>query len=215
MPRAVFVNRDRCLRRARHAAPRLHVVLPCAAAGMPIVTLLPGVVYGPGAASEGNLVGRMVRDHLAGGPPGLVEVDRPPAAPRTVKILERDWPLDSTRSFEKLSCRTTPLLRGIRGLLAELRRARPVVPILLFGLRPCERAWKKPSPWPCFPKLHQQFKRAPSVEWPPTSRTRPRKAVSPHYTMRLAGCAGFCRRSNPPAPCRLLMSIPRPRRRCG
>jgi farnesol dehydrogenase len=43
------------------------------AAGLPIVTLFPGVVYGPGPATDGNLVGRLVRDHLAGRLPGLVE----------------------------------------------------------------------------------------------------------------------------------------------
>jgi dihydroflavonol-4-reductase len=41
------------------------------------VRLDPGVVYGPGVYSEGNLIGRMVRDHLAGRLPGLVGADRP------------------------------------------------------------------------------------------------------------------------------------------
>jgi farnesol dehydrogenase len=44
--------------------------------GMPIVSLVPGVVYGPGAATEGNLIGRLVSDHLAGRLPGLVGADR-------------------------------------------------------------------------------------------------------------------------------------------
>lgn len=35
-----------------------------AADGLPIVTLYPGVVYGPGPATAGNLVGRLMRDHL-------------------------------------------------------------------------------------------------------------------------------------------------------
>jgi farnesol dehydrogenase len=48
-----------------------------AARGAPIVRLYPGVVYGPGVYSEGNLIGRMVRDHLAGRLPGLVGADRP------------------------------------------------------------------------------------------------------------------------------------------
>jgi NAD+-dependent farnesol dehydrogenase len=43
---------------------------------VPIVTLVPGVVYGPGAATEGNLVDRLVRDHLAGTLPGIVGADR-------------------------------------------------------------------------------------------------------------------------------------------
>jgi nucleoside-diphosphate-sugar epimerase len=46
------------------------------AEGVPLVSLVPGVVYGPGEATEGNLVGRMVRDHLAGRLPGLIGADR-------------------------------------------------------------------------------------------------------------------------------------------
>ena len=41
-----------------------------------IVRLYPGVLYGPGVDSEGNLVGRLVRDHLSGRLPGLVGADR-------------------------------------------------------------------------------------------------------------------------------------------
>jgi farnesol dehydrogenase len=44
-------------------------------AGVPLVSLVPGVVYGPGEATEGNLIGRMVRDHLAGRLPGLIGAD--------------------------------------------------------------------------------------------------------------------------------------------
>jgi NAD+-dependent farnesol dehydrogenase len=44
--------------------------------GAPLVRLYPGVIYGPGVASDGNLVGRMVSDHLAGRLPGLVGADR-------------------------------------------------------------------------------------------------------------------------------------------
>jgi nucleoside-diphosphate-sugar epimerase len=43
---------------------------------VPIVSLLPGVIYGPGAATEGNLVGRLVRDHLEGRLPGVIGADR-------------------------------------------------------------------------------------------------------------------------------------------
>ena len=45
-------------------------------AGLPLISLVPGVVYGPGSATEGNLIGRMVGDHLAGRLPGLVGADR-------------------------------------------------------------------------------------------------------------------------------------------
>lgn len=46
------------------------------AAGAPIVRLYPGVVYGPGALTDGNLVGRQIADHLAGRLPGVVGADR-------------------------------------------------------------------------------------------------------------------------------------------
>ena len=164
-----------------------------AARGVPIVTLVPGVIYGPGINTEGNLVGRMVRDHLRGHLPGIVGPDRiwsfsyvddvaeahataleageaaaeyavggenarqmrlfellrdetaaplprripaPLAAaaawveertrrvPRlttgTVRILQHDWPLDSTRSAGKLNYRVTPLISGLQALLRSI-----------------------------------------------------------------------------------------------
>jgi farnesol dehydrogenase len=39
--------------------------------GMPLVRVYPGVIYGPGPNTEGNLVGRMIADHLAGRLRGL------------------------------------------------------------------------------------------------------------------------------------------------
>jgi NAD+-dependent farnesol dehydrogenase len=44
--------------------------------GVPIVLLYPGVVYGPGIRSEGNLLARLMADHLAGRLPGLVGAGR-------------------------------------------------------------------------------------------------------------------------------------------
>jgi nucleoside-diphosphate-sugar epimerase len=44
--------------------------------GLPLVTVTPGVIYGPGIDSEGNLVGRLIRDHLAGRLPGIIGADR-------------------------------------------------------------------------------------------------------------------------------------------
>ena len=44
--------------------------------GQPIVILYPGVVYGPGVMSEGNLLGRLLADHLAGRLPGLIGPER-------------------------------------------------------------------------------------------------------------------------------------------
>ena len=46
------------------------------ASRLPIVRVYPGVVYGPGALTEGNLVGMMVSDHLRGRLPGVVGADR-------------------------------------------------------------------------------------------------------------------------------------------
>jgi farnesol dehydrogenase len=43
-----------------------------AAAGQDVVILYPGVVYGPGDMTEGNLVARLVSDHLRGRLPALV-----------------------------------------------------------------------------------------------------------------------------------------------
>jgi farnesol dehydrogenase len=45
-------------------------------AGIPIIRLYPGVIYGPGELTEGNLVGRMVRDHLRRRLPGLIGANR-------------------------------------------------------------------------------------------------------------------------------------------
>lgn len=47
-----------------------------AADGVPVVTLYPGVIYGPGPATEGNLVGRLMRDHLRGALPGVIGAER-------------------------------------------------------------------------------------------------------------------------------------------
>jgi farnesol dehydrogenase len=40
--------------------------------GLPVVIVVPGVVYGPGVRSEGNLVTRLLADHRAGRLPGIV-----------------------------------------------------------------------------------------------------------------------------------------------
>jgi NAD+-dependent farnesol dehydrogenase len=44
--------------------------------GLPVTILVPGVIYGPGVATEGNLVGRLMADHLAGRLPGVIGADR-------------------------------------------------------------------------------------------------------------------------------------------
>jgi NAD+-dependent farnesol dehydrogenase len=45
------------------------------AGGAPVVRVYPGVIYGPGALTEGNLIGTMVSDHLRGKLPGIVGAD--------------------------------------------------------------------------------------------------------------------------------------------
>jgi len=45
--------------------------------GAPLVRVYPGVVYGPGAFTEGNLVGRLIADHLKHKLPGLVGPEQP------------------------------------------------------------------------------------------------------------------------------------------
>jgi farnesol dehydrogenase len=40
--------------------------------GVPLTRVYPGVVYGPGSFTEGNLVGRLIADHLRGRLPGLI-----------------------------------------------------------------------------------------------------------------------------------------------
>ena len=47
-----------------------------AAEGIPLVALYPGVVYGPGRATEGNLVARLMLDRLRGRLPGIIGGDR-------------------------------------------------------------------------------------------------------------------------------------------
>jgi NAD+-dependent farnesol dehydrogenase len=42
------------------------------AGGTPLVRVYPGVIYGPGAFTEGNLVGRLIADHLNRRLPGLI-----------------------------------------------------------------------------------------------------------------------------------------------
>ena len=45
--------------------------------GSPVIRVYPGVVYGPGSFTEGNLVGRLVADHLKHRLPGLVGPENP------------------------------------------------------------------------------------------------------------------------------------------
>jgi NAD+-dependent farnesol dehydrogenase len=40
--------------------------------GVPLVRTYPGVIYGPGVRTDGNLLGGMIADHLAGKLPGII-----------------------------------------------------------------------------------------------------------------------------------------------
>jgi farnesol dehydrogenase len=61
--------------RTKVAADR--VAVAAAAAGAPLVRVYPGVIYGPGVLTEGNLVGRLIADHLKGRLPGLIGPEQP------------------------------------------------------------------------------------------------------------------------------------------
>jgi farnesol dehydrogenase len=175
--------------------------LKALSSGAPLVILYPGVVYGPGRATEGDLVGRLLRDHMGDRLAGIVgaerqwsfafmddvadlhvrAVERPDASgeyhaggvnapqkrlfeitrevtgrqlPRqlpatvarlagaleefraritgrlplitqgAVRILEHDWPLDSSRSIRELNYRITPLEVGMRRTLETLNGER-------------------------------------------------------------------------------------------
>lgn len=45
--------------------------------GSPLMRVYPGVIYGPGSFTEGNLIGRLIADHLKGRLPGLVGPENP------------------------------------------------------------------------------------------------------------------------------------------
>jgi farnesol dehydrogenase len=45
--------------------------------GSGLIRVYPGVVYGPGAFTEGNLIGRLITDHLKHRLPGLIGPERP------------------------------------------------------------------------------------------------------------------------------------------
>jgi NAD+-dependent farnesol dehydrogenase len=55
----------------RTKAEALRVAARAAAAGLPVVVVIPGVIYGPGELTEGNIVVRILRDHLRGKLPGI------------------------------------------------------------------------------------------------------------------------------------------------
>jgi nucleoside-diphosphate-sugar epimerase len=114
--------------------------------GLPLVIVVPGVVYGPGVRSEGNLVARLLADHRAGRLPGIVGGSRvwsfafvDDVAEGHVTALERGAPgaeyglggenVPQRRLFEwlrdvegrPLPRELPPTLAGAAGLLEEWR----------------------------------------------------------------------------------------------
>ena len=134
----------RALAAAREAAGR----------GLPVVTLIPGVIYGPGRATEGNLVGGLLADHLAGRLPGTVGAERvwsfayvDDVAAAHVAALERGAPgreyavggdnAPQIRLFEALRARTgRPLPRRLPYALASAAGALDELVAALTGRPP-------------------------------------------------------------------------------
>jgi farnesol dehydrogenase len=95
--------------------------------GLAVTCLYPGVVYGPGIRSEGNLIGRLVSDHLARRLPGLIGADRiwsyafrDDVAAAHVTALERG----EAGSHFGLGGENVPQVRPFE-LLAEITGRRP------------------------------------------------------------------------------------------
>jgi farnesol dehydrogenase len=61
--------------RTKVAADRLAASL--VQTGHPLIRIYPGVIYGPGSFTEGNLIGRLIADHLKGKLPGLIGPELP------------------------------------------------------------------------------------------------------------------------------------------
>lgn len=98
------------------------------AAGAPVVLMYPGVIYGPGVLTEGNLLGRLIADHLAGRLPGLIGADRiwsyarvDDVAAAHVAALEHASPA----SAYELGGENVPQMRPFEWLQAQTGRRLP------------------------------------------------------------------------------------------
>jgi farnesol dehydrogenase len=60
----------------RTKARALAVADEFVALGTPIITMIPGVIYGPGTRTEGNLVARLLTDRVRGRLPAIIGPDR-------------------------------------------------------------------------------------------------------------------------------------------
>ncbi len=105
--------------------------------GVPIVSLYPGVIYGPGVMSEGNLLGRLLSDHTRGRLPGLVGPTRlwsfahvDDVAAAHVRALEAPAP----RGKYELGGENAPQIRPFEILRDRTRRPVPrTLPYWLAG----------------------------------------------------------------------------------
>jgi len=87
--------------------------------GVPLVCVFPGVIYGPGPRTEGNLLGRLIADHLAGRLPGLAGGGR---------IWSFAWVEDVARGHVAALERACPGARyALGGENASQRRAFEIV----------------------------------------------------------------------------------------
>ena len=132
----------------------LAVAREAAGRGLPVICLVPGVVYGPGRATEGNLISGLLADHLAGRLPGTVGAARvwsyayvDDVAAAHVAALERGAPgreyavggenAPQMRIFEALRARTgRPLPRRLPYTLASAAGAFDELAAALVGRPP-------------------------------------------------------------------------------
>jgi nucleoside-diphosphate-sugar epimerase len=129
------------------------VARAAAGRGLPVIAIVPGVIYGPGPESEGNLVGRLFRDHLAGRLPGIMGADRlwsfsyvGDVAEAHVRALESGEPgeeymaggenLPQMRAFE--------LLRAARGTRLPRRIPAPLAQTLAAWEETVAARWRPP-----------------------------------------------------------------------
>jgi farnesol dehydrogenase len=125
-----------------------------AADGLPVVVLYPGVVYGPGPVTDGNLVGRLMGDHLRRRLPGIIggerrwsftfvdDVARAHVAAMTVANPRREYIVGGTNApqraiFDYLaSVRRLPRPRNIPYSVATAAALIEEARAILFGHTP-------------------------------------------------------------------------------
>jgi farnesol dehydrogenase len=87
-----------------------------AAAGQDVVIVYPGVIYGPGEMTEGNIVARLVADHLNGRLPALVG----PCDRRWSYAFVEDVALGHVLALEQCAAGERLVLGGENATLAQL-----------------------------------------------------------------------------------------------